>query len=80
MKQQRKGYTMGKHRLQGRWFSPATSTVFVCSGGEIHCTVRGYVGRSSRKDVQIGTAWDSVCDNKYSDEGALILDKVCCES
>ena len=56
---------MGKHRLEGKWYSPSTSTVFVCSGGEIYCSVRGYVGRSPRKDLQIGTAWDSVCENRY---------------
>ena len=56
---------MGKHRLEGKWYDPNTPTVFVCEDGEIYCSHRGHVGKSSHKDLQIGTAWDSVHDNKY---------------
>jgi hypothetical protein len=62
-----KGYTMGKHRLEGKWYSPAASTVFVCQNGEVVCSKRGLIGRASFEyhDLQIGTAWDSVHENKY---------------
>ena len=56
---------MGKHRLEGNWFSPATSTVFITRGGDVVCSKRGFVGKSRHDQLEIGTAWDSVCDNKY---------------
>ena len=56
---------MGKHRLQGRWFSPETSTVFVCQDGEVRCSKRGTVGKSKHREVQIGTCWDSRYENRY---------------
>ena len=51
---------MGKHRLQGGWYSPDTSTVFVCENGEIRCSKRGLIGRASfeHHDLRIGFSWD----------------------
>ena len=51
---------MGKHGLEGKWYSPATSTVFVCQNGEVMCSKRGQIGRASfeHHDLQVGTAWD----------------------
>ena len=65
---------MGKHRLEGSWFSPATSTVFITRGGDVVCSKRGFVGKSRHDDLQIGTAWDSVHDNKYSEEEIVLLE------
>ena len=59
---------MGRHRLQGRWFSPDTSTVFVTRGGDVVCSKRGFVGKSRHDLLQIGTAWDSVHENGYDDD------------
>jgi len=56
---------MGKHRLQGRWFSPSTSTVFVCQNGEVRCSKRGKIGGTGDYNLQIGTCWDSVHENMY---------------
>jgi hypothetical protein len=56
---------MGKHRLEGNWYSPSTSTVFVCDSGEVRCSRRGFIGWSKKGNVQIGTAWDSVHENRY---------------
>lgn len=58
---------MGEHRLQGRWFSPNTSTVFVCQDGEVRCSKRGAIGKATHRELQIGTAWDSVHENGYDD-------------
>ena len=47
---------MAKHRLQGEWYSPDTSTVFVTCVGQIICSVRGLIGDVDR-DVDTGDVW-----------------------
>ena len=49
---------MGKHRLiEGRWYLPATSTVFICQNGVAWCSKRGMVGGDGDRNVEIGAAW-----------------------
>jgi hypothetical protein len=48
---------MGKHRLQGKWYSCRKSTVVVTCAGEVFCTVRGTIGKVNRW-VDTGIPWD----------------------